>query len=366
MAVGVKFLLLCSILCLMAAFAGCGGSYMQPQTSASGFRQTNLVSDAAGTANRFDPGLTRPRGMASMPGQPFWIAENNLGTTKVFGPDGAPTAPLGIGIPIPPGGRLPAAPAGVVFNPNPEDFHISGNNSQFLFATEDGTISGWSTDSRGNFPTEASLAIDNSTAAAVYTGLAIVTPECCREFLAVVNFHSGNVEPYTVDFAPLAPPGSFTDPNLPTGYGPFGIQVIGNQVFVTYALQDPSSREPVSGPGNGIVDIFDLEGSFVRRFVSHGVLNAPWGVAQASASFGPFSNDILLGNFGDGTINAFDPATGNFLGQLKDGTGKVITNPGLWALVFRNDGVGDPNTLYFTAGPKRQDRGLFGAIAFHN
>jgi len=362
----VKFLVLCCLLCFISAFLGCGGSYNQMQTSTSGFQQTNLVSDAAGTANRFDPELVRPRGIAVMPGQPFWIADNNSGTTKVFGPDGAPASPLGIVIPIPAGKNAPSAPVGVIANPVAADFHIAGNNSQFLFATEDGTISGWSLDSRGDIPTDATLAIDSSARGAVYTGLAIVAPQCCREFLAVANFHSGRVEPYTVDFAPLATPGSFTDPNLPAGYAPFGIQLIGNQVFVTYALQDGAAPEPASGVGNGLVDIFDLEGTFVRRFVSNGVLNAPWGVAKASASFGLFSNAILIGNFGDGTINAFDPATGNSLGQLKDGTGKVITNPGLWALAFRNDGVGDPNTLYFTAGPNKQNRGLFGAISFHN
>jgi hypothetical protein len=144
-----------------------------------------------------------------MPGRPFWTADNNLGTTKVLGPDGAPTAPLRIGIPIPPGDLSPATPAGVVFNPVAADFHISGNNSEFLFATEDGTISGWSTDSRGDFPTEASLAIDNSTGAAGYTGLAIVTPQCCREFLAVTNFHSGRVEPYTRGFCTPGSSGEF-------------------------------------------------------------------------------------------------------------------------------------------------------------
>ena len=133
-------------------------------------------------------------------------------------------------------------------------------------------------------------------------------------------------------------------------------------MFVTYALQDAAKHDPVNAAGNGIVDIFDLEGNFVRRFASNGTLNSPWGVVQASKSFGQFSNDILIGNFGDGRINAFDPTTGNFLGQLKDQTGTTITNASLWALVFGAGGIGDTNTLYFTAGLADEGHGLFGAI----
>jgi uncharacterized protein (TIGR03118 family) len=157
--------------------------------------------------------------------------------------------------------------------------------------------------------------------------------------------------------------GSFKDEDLPLGYAPFNIQQIGAEVFVTYAVQDAAGTNPVVAAGNGIVNVFDQEGRFIRRFASNGPLNAPWGIVQASANFGRFSNDILIGNFGDGTINAFDPATGNFIGQMKDASGKVITNPGLWALVFRSDGVGDPNTLYFTAGSSGENHGLFGAIS---
>ena len=131
------------------------------------------------------------------------------------------------------------------------------------------------------------------------------------------------------------------------------------------ALQDAVKHDPVLGAGNGIVDIFDQEGVFIRRFASNGTLNAPWGIVQASSNFGPFSNAILIGNFGDGAINAFDPTTGNFLGQIKDPTGKVITNSGLWAIVFRTDGIGDPNTLYFTAGLNNEQHGLFGKISFN-
>lgn len=169
-----------------------------------------------------------------------------------------------------------------------------------------------------------------------------------------------------MNFNLLATLGSFKDSNLPVGYAPFNIQQIGAEVFVTYAVQDAARTNPVAAPGNGIVSVFDQEGNFIRRFAANGPLNAPWGIVQASANFGRFGNDILIGNFGDGTINAFDRATGTFLGQLKDAAGKVIVNPGLWALVFRSDGVGSPNTLYFTAGSRGEDHGLFAAISPQN
>jgi len=260
---------------------------------------------------------------------------------------------------------LPSTPTGIVFNPIADDFLVRGTPAQFLFATEDGTISTWST-VNGNFPASALLAQDDSAAGAVYKGLAILTPQCCREYVALTNFSQGFIATYDVGFNLLATPGSFKDEALPPGYAPFNIQQIGTQVFVTYAVQDTTGNNPAVGAGNGIVDVFDQEGNFVRRFASNGSLNAPWGIVQASASFGRFSNDILIGNFGDGTINAFDPATGNFLGQLKDASGNVITNPGLWALAFRSDGVGAPNTLYFTAGSSGENHGLFGAISPQN
>jgi uncharacterized protein (TIGR03118 family) len=170
------------------------------------------------------------------------------------------------------------------------------------------------------------------------------------------------VETYTSFFSPLAPPGSFTDPTLPTGYAPFGIQVIGKQVFVTYALQDATKRNPVAAPGHGIVSIFDLEGNFIRRFATHGALNAPLAVAKAGPKFGRFSNAILIANFGDGTISGYD-STGKFLARLKDKTGNVIAIYGLQGLKFGAGGTGNPNILYFTAGPNQGRAGLFGALS---
>ncbi|MGA2047011.1 MAG: TIGR03118 family protein, partial [Terracidiphilus sp.] len=234
--------------------------------------------------------------------------------------------------------------------------------SPFLFATLDGTISGQFADSNGDILESTLLAVDNSAQGAVYTGMAIFTPNCCAPFLAVANFKDAFIETYTGHFEPLGIPGAFIDENLPQGYAPYNLQVVGSQVFVTYALQNAAKDGPVLGAGNGIVDIYELDGSFVKRFVSHAQLNAPWGVAKASADFGPFSNDILIANFGDGEINAFNPVTGSFAGEIKNVEGRAIVNPGIRGIVFGASGAGSPNTLYFTAGePGRPS--FFGAIS---
>ena len=320
---------------------------------ASSYQQTNLVSDLAGAAVHTDPKLINPWGIAFVPGQPFVVADNNSGSSTSYDANGVSQGDFLI--PAPPNDNSHATPTGTAVA-EAGAFTLGGADSKFLFATEDGTISGWN--GSGN----AILAIDHSGAGAVYKGLAVLSPACCATYLVVANFHSGLIEPYTQAFIPLAPPGSFTDPSLPAGFAPFNIQQVGSRVFVTYAMQDQARHDPVNAAGNGIVDIFDLEGNFVKRFASNGMLNSPWGVTQASASFGQFSNDILIGNFGDGTINAFDPTSGTFLGQLKDQAGAGITNTSLWGLVFGAGGTGDSNTLYFTAGLAHEGHGLFGAI----
>jgi len=355
----------CAALACLLSMSACGGSVANkpaPVSTQSGFQQTNLVSDIAGNAAHTDPFLLNPWGVAFEPGQSFWIVDNDRGSVKVFDSSGNPDRPVGVGILPVSGSTDPSRPTSIVFNPVAQDFLVRDTPAQFLFAGEDGSISTWST-INGDFPSNALLAVDDSPSGAVYKGLTIVTPQCCREYLAAANFHAGFIATYDVSFNLLATLGSFKDSNLPVGYAPFNIQQIGPEVFVTYAVQDASGTNPVTAPGNGIVNVFDQEGNFIRRFAANGPLNAPWGIVQASANFGRFSNDILVGNFGDGTINAFDPATGTFLGQLKDAAGNAIINPGLWALVFRSDGVGNPNTLYFTAGSSGEDHGLFGAIS---
>ena len=321
------------------------------QTNA--YVQTNLVSDIPGMAAHTDPKLINPWGISFFPGQPFWIADNNSGYSTLYDAAGNSQAPTVL-IPAPPGDVNPATPTGTVANSTP-GFVVGSGPSLFLFDSEDGTISGWN-----GTGTTAILAVDHSSLGAVYKGLALIT-NSNGSFLLATNFNSGKVEVFDSHFAAANLTGSFSDPTLPAGFAPFGIQVVGSQVFVTYALQNTAKHDPVSAPGNGFVSVFDFSGNFVKRFASNGMLNSPWGVVQSPASFAAFSGDILVGNFGDGTIDAFDPA-GNFLGQLKDGSGNVITNSGLWAIVFGLGGTGNPDTLYFTAGLAGETHGLFGAL----
>ena len=323
------------------------------------YTQTNLSSDTAGTAAFSSPDLINPWGIAFIPGNPFWIADNNSGKTTLYDKTGNLLGAFTV--PPPHGSTNPATPTGIVANTQ-GGFTVAGISSQFIFGTEDGTISGW----YSTIPT-AILAVDNSTKGAVYKGLAMVSNGGTHTLLAA-NFNSGAVEAYDTSFNPVTLAGAFTDPMLPAGFAPFGIHVIGtNQVLVTYAQQDTAKHDPVHAAGAGYVSLFDTQGNFVRRVASQGNLNAPWGATIAPATFGMFQGALLIGNFGDGTINAFDLNSGNLLGQLEDSHGNVITNASLWELLFDPSGqTGNPNTLYFTAGLNNEQHGLFAAITANN
>jgi uncharacterized protein (TIGR03118 family) len=322
------------------------------------FRQTNLVSNVPNVANNVTPRLANPWGLAFLPGQPFFIAGNKDGHVTSFDATGLNVRPGAFAVPSPTGTGFDT-PTGIVADQN--SFFGSPSLIQpFIVVTEQGTIFTWGPDAQGDLPTNATEAAKR--ASAVYKGATILNSLLTAPILAVTDFRGGFVDTFLPGFAAVALPGSFTDPNLPAGYAPFGIQVIGQQVFVTYALQDSAKLDPIFGSGNGIVSIFDMDGNFVRRFTTGGALNAPWGVTQASGNFGPFSNDILIGNVGDGTINAFDPASGRFLGSLLDGDGFALAEVGLHALAFRADGFGDQDTLYFTSQFSDESNALFGAI----
>jgi len=331
----------------LLAILGCSSATFAQQ---AGYSQTNLVANTAGVANHTDAQLSNPWGISFVPGQPFWIANNNGGTSTLYDAQGNKNA-LVVGIP---GAAVnpcnPGCPTGTVAN------SLNGyfGNGAFLFDTEDGIIANWT--GQGN----AVVAVDNSATGAVYKGLALAT-NTEGTFLLAANFRSGKIDVYDRNFNPTHLTGTLTDPNLPQGYAPHGIHVISNVILVAYAQQDAAKHDPTIGAGLGIVDAFDIEGNFTRTFASGGTLNAPWGVVSTPASFGTFSNDVLIGNFGDGAINAFDTA-GHFLGQVKDSAGNVITNLGLWDMVFGQGGTGDPNTLYFTAGGANQTSGLFATL----
>src|SRR5258705_11078174 len=325
-----------------------------------GYRQTNLSSSLPNVANNVTPGLVNPWGIAFLSGQPFFIADNQPGRVTVHDSSGLGVGPNGFIVPNAAGTGFDH-PTGIVADQN-SFFGSPTLVKPFILVTDEGTIFTWGLDGQGDIPQAATLVVNHGSNGAVYKGVAILDSSLTAPALAVTDFHGGFIDTFLPGFAPVALPGSFTDLNLPVGYAPFGIQVIGRQVFVTYAVQDAAKHNPAMGAGNGIVNIFDMDGNFVRRFATGGALNAPWGIAQASANFGPFSNDILIGNIGDGIINAFDPTTGHLVGKLTDGDGKDITDVGLHGLAFRSDGFADPDTLFFTSEFSNLRDGLFGAI----
>ena len=327
--------------------------YSAPTNS---FSQHNLVSDIPGLADFTDPDLANPWGISFSATSPFWVSDNHTGLATLYNTNGVKQG-LVVTIPPPLGQQGPAAPTGQVFNPNAANFQ----GARFIFAGEDGVISAWS----GG--TTAVLKVDNSPSDSIYKGLAMGS-NASGAFLYAADFHNNKVDVFDSNFASTNLPGSFTDPNLPAGYAPFNISVSGTRVYVTYALQDADGEDDVAGPGHGFLDVFDTDGNFIQRLVSMGTLNSPWGMAWAPSGFGPFSGDLLVGNFGDGTINVFDPVTGTWIAQLDGPNGKPITNLGLWAIAFGNGGNGGKqNYLYFTAGipgpDSLEDHGLFGSVS---
>jgi uncharacterized protein (TIGR03118 family) len=342
------------------------------QAKSGGFyRQTNLVSNIPGLARFTDSNLKNPWGLSHSSTSPWWVSDNGTGVSTLYRGDGTPFpvgSPLVVTIPPPAGSPAgtTSAPTGNIFN-GTSDFVVTGKNgsgpSRFIFATEDGTISGWNPAAD---PTNAILEVDNSASGAVYKGLAIGS-NSSGNFLYATNFNAGVVEMYDAQFKPA---GSFTDSSLSTDcplpnqcFAPFGIQNINGSLYVTFALQDADKHDDAKGPGNGFVDVFDTSGNLIKRLISHGELNSPWGLALAPNGFGRFGKDLLVGNFGDGHINAYEPDTGAFRGQLKDPRGNPITIDGLWALGFGNGGTAGPtDTLFFTAGINDEADGLFGSI----
>ena len=321
------------------------------------YQQINLVSDLPNIATFQNPNLKNPWGLAFGPGGPFWIADNGAGVSTLYAGDGT-ILPLVVTIPPAMGAEPPSAPTGLVFNAG-GDFVVTADgkmgSSLFIFDSEDGTISGWSP---GVNLTNAVRVVDNSKSGAVYKGLALALTRSGKRLYAT-NFHAGVVEIYDSKFTWLS---SFTDSSVPPRYAPFGIQNIGGMLFVTFAERNAAGHDDLAGPGHGFVDVFDTDGHLVRRFASRGKLNSPWGVAKAPKTFGKFANKILVGNFGDGRISAFDPSTGAFLGQLLDQNGVVLSINGLWTIT-PGGGLGStPEDFYFTAGLNDEADGLFGKL----
>jgi uncharacterized protein (TIGR03118 family) len=375
--------------------------------------QTNLVSDLPGVAAVTDPNLVNPWGISESGGSPFWISDNNAGVSTLYnvpGTGGTPVSinPLVVSIPTP-GDPFGASgtPTGTVFNIDggkAGGFQVSGvdktgkpitASAVFLFATEDGTLVGWNpgVNPAGFDPKKAGtygiIAVDNSgnnftqsnpdlQTGAVYKGLSIASAKTpifagdptSTTVLYATNFRTGQVEVYDPGFHRITlPQGTFSDPDLPKGYAAFNVQVLGDKVYVTYAKQNEDKHDDAAGPHRGFVDVFNLNGTpglpdGTERLVSRGPLDSPWGLAIAPSSFGAFAGDLLVGNFGNGFINVFNPTTGAFLGQLTDPDGEPIQIDGLWALKVGNDGNGGKSdTVYFTAGLFGETHGLFGSLS---
>jgi uncharacterized protein (TIGR03118 family) len=323
--------------------------------SPNSYLVTNLVSDEPGVATTLDPKLVNAWGLAALAGSPWWVADNGTDFSTLYQANGTK---VGLEVSIPDGG-----PTGLVANAGASFVVTNGMVSgpaRFIFDTEGGLILGWNPAVN---PNQAVVAVNRPDS--IYLGLAIgSTPSGDRLYAA--DFHNARVDMFNGSFQ-LITPGAFVDPNLPDGYAPFGIANLGGQIFVAYAKQDEDQEEEVAGQGRGFVSQFDLDGNFVRRVASHGQLNAPWGLARAPASFGAFGGDLLVGNFGDGEINAYEQQPdGSYerVGALRGPDHKPILIDGLWALDFGKGGAanGPTDTLFFTAGPDEETHGLFGSI----
>jgi len=322
------------------------------------YEQHNLVSDGAVPADLVDAALVNAWGLVASGTSPWWVADNGADLSTLYNGNTGAKQALTVSV--------PGAPTGVVFNGG-TGFAVSNGTAtapaRFIFATEEGTILGWSP---AVALTQAVVAVDNSAGGAVYKGLAIAST-AAGDRLYAANFHAGTVDVFDAGFHPVS--AGFSDVALPSGYAPFGIRNLGGTIYVTYALQDADRKDDVAGVGHGFVNAFDTDGHLLRRVASRGRLNSPWGLALAPADFGQFGGNLLVGNFGDGHINAFDlqrfEANGELQerGQLHAANGPPVTIDGLWALAFGNGASAGPtNALFFTAGPFDEEHGLFGKL----
>jgi uncharacterized protein (TIGR03118 family) len=320
------------------------------------FDVANLITDdqTANPARTTDPDLVNAWGISYAPTGPFWVSDNGTHVTTLYSvnPANNATAKLGLTVSIPGDGSI----TGQTFNPSFGGGAFNGD--LFTFVSEDGTISGW----RFSLGSAAEV-LQSGSDLNVYKGTTFATVGG-HAYMYSANFRAGTIDVLKGDGAAPTLPGSFTDPGIPAGYAPFNVQNIGGNIFVTYALQDSEKHDEIAGPGNGFVDEYDTSGNFIGRVGSNGTLNAPWGLVLAAASFGDVAGDLLVGNFGDGTINIFKLGSDTFLGQLTDKNGDIISIDGLWGLIAGNGTMaGSAGDIYFSAGPNGEGHGLFGVIA---
>jgi uncharacterized protein (TIGR03118 family) len=336
-------------------------------STTDGYIVTDLVTDGGKgslTAAHTDPHLVNPWGIVFNPNGAVWVADNGTGLSTLYDGNGV-IQPLVVTIPGPASDPdCVSTPNGIVFNSDtgPTGDFLLGpdatNPAIFLFSTEDGTISGWNPAAAA---TRAIIKVDRSSENAVYKGLAIAA-DGTSHFLYATDFHNARVDVFDEAFRIATTPGGFIDPTLPAGFAPFGIQNILGDLYVTFAQQDAAKHDNVSGAGLGFVDVFSPQGRLVKRLISRGRLNAPWGLALAPADFGKFGSRLLVGNFGDSVINAFDARTGEHVGSLRTPR-SASSQQGLWGISFGNGVDAQPtNTLFFASGTNDENNGLYGRI----
>ena len=324
------------------------------------YTQTNLVSNLPGVSQTNqppDPDLLNAWGVAFNPNAFVWVADNGSGKATLY--DGNGMKNLGLIVTIPSANGVDqGTPTGITFNSS-ADFPVNGAPSAFLFATEDGLIVGWS---GGNLAVRA-YPPAGVTPTAVYKGIAIAGTGTAHQLYAA-DFHNKKIDVFDASFNPVVTTGGFVDPGIPAEFGPFNIMNIQGDLYVAYAMKEPDGDDEVAGPGLGFVDVFDADGVLLRRLATRGKLNAPWGMALAPTGFGAFGNAVLVGNFGDGTINAYDPKNGTPLGQLRTADNQILSIDGLWGIAFGNGVKNQPtDVLFFAAGPNDESDGLYGFIA---
>jgi len=349
-----------SLLFVGLASAAFAGSHRAAPNMAHGYRVSKLVSDQAGRATTRDKSLVNAWGIVAGPATPWWVADNGTNVSTLYDGTGA-KIPLTV--------KVGGAPTGSVFNGSSGFVVHHGTNSGpalFLFPTESGTIRGWSPAVPPPAPSTRSFTVVNRAGhGAIFKGLAIAWTAMGKGYLYASDFHNNQVDVFNSAFHQVMWKGAFQDPSLPKRFAPFGIQAIGNRIFVTYAKQSSGAVDETDGAGLGFVDVYNLHGAMLGRVASRGALNAPWGMAWAPSNFGRFSGDLLVGNFGDGVIDAYRWSTGDwtFDGWLSKANGDAVVIDGLWGIGFGNGGAAGPtNSLYFAAGPDGEAHGLFGNI----
>jgi uncharacterized protein (TIGR03118 family) len=337
----------------------------------NGFQQTNLISDLSNQgAQVVDPNLLNSWGLAFTPASPLWVADNNSGVATLYSisPGGSTATKVPLTVTVP-GGRAStndgSSPTGQVFNPTTGFVvttpGVGSGPALFIFSSESGQISAWNPAADPVSGGASTATLEHSSPTAVYKGLAIATTDD-GTFLYATNFHDGTVDVFNSNFQLVPSAGGFTDPNLPPGYAPFGIQNINGLIYVSYALQNAAKHDDVAGTGHGFIDIYTSNGFLLQRLVTRVDLDSPWGMAVAPTGFGPFGGDLLVGNFGNGEIHAFGLFSGVPLGTLRTPDHQPIQIDGLWGLKFGTATTGGTGTLLFSSGPNGEADGLVGAI----